>query len=434
MSGYAETRANAEAFAAKCNAETPRSAELSPARVDLYGADMWQVSMYTVHADGGRSFNHFAYIEDVQPEPTGEELAQFESLLPQFPEHEQRIMRHDIAQGDATVRGTVEAMREILADRAPDVGLKATTVPDGTPSAIDVNAPKPVSLLLEFTPEVNSACDHSTAYVGGRPVATLQRKRSSDRSRGPVWTIHDTAGRQVATVSVGQRWGELMAMERTFKHARGLLYVAQLEQEHGASLDYDARAAFKAMQAHVMAHRAANPDEPTPRAITSMADGGQTLDVAALASGLESVGLSAIVIDENTVFPAMTLDSMSEETAEPEFDAKAFSVMGYAVSGRNVFAAYSPSLDAAQGDLAAYRSHPERADVARWAIRNNSTGVTVHDSMSESEAERLAYLHLVNVCASLEWHMQKHGAAGMDQHRLDSARAFMAERKARLGL
>ena len=62
--GYAAHKTAAEAFAKRKNIEDAGKwhYEVKPARADLYGEHMWQVSAYEVLADGGHSFNHYEYI------------------------------------------------------------------------------------------------------------------------------------------------------------------------------------------------------------------------------------------------------------------------------------------------------------------------------------------------------------------------------------
>lgn len=52
-------------------------------------------------------------------------------------------------------------------------------------------------------------------------------------------------------------------------------------------------------------------------------------------------------------------------------DPKSFSVLGYDSCGANIFAAYSPSLDDAKSDVAAYT--PDFPLVIIWRIKNNRT-------------------------------------------------------------
>ena len=61
---YATDKATAQAFADRSNASDAgkRKYELVRARVDLYGADQWQVSVYELQPDGGYAFNHQALI------------------------------------------------------------------------------------------------------------------------------------------------------------------------------------------------------------------------------------------------------------------------------------------------------------------------------------------------------------------------------------
>lgn len=233
---------------------------------------------------------------------------------------------------------------------------------------------KPAALVLEFSPAVNAACDHSTAYVGDRPVATLQRKRATDYSTAPVWQVFDISGRRVASVRTGQRWGELLAMERAFLHAKGLRYVSDIEDSTGAQLDYDARAEFKRTQQHVMraaetreieaeADAIATQRNAAKRALAAM---GADLDTVALGETLANIGMTVVAVDE-TGAHEVTPDPMESELIET------------------------------------------REALATWKERAD-----------------LAALHLVNVVASLAWHLEQGRGAGMDQHRLTEAQAFLS--------
>jgi hypothetical protein len=46
---------------------------------------------------------------------------------------------------------------------------------------------------LELFPELDDACQCSTIYWEGKPIATLQRRRVIDR-QGPAWTLYSTDG------------------------------------------------------------------------------------------------------------------------------------------------------------------------------------------------------------------------------------------------
>lgn len=46
---------------------------------------------------------------------------------------------------------------------------------------------------LEFSPRLDDSTQYSTIYRGARPLATLQRRRATER-RGPVWTLYATDG------------------------------------------------------------------------------------------------------------------------------------------------------------------------------------------------------------------------------------------------
>jgi hypothetical protein len=67
-----------------------------------------------------------------------------------------------------------------------------------------------------------------------------------------------------------------------------------------------------------------------------------------------------------------------EPAPEPEpFNAKAYSVFGYegdSTEGQPAFAAYSPSLEAARGDVKAYRA--DFPKVRLWHVIDNATGDT----------------------------------------------------------
>ena len=63
---YAEPYHIAQAYADRKTVEAngERQYRLVRARADLYGPDMFQVSVYVREADGGYSFAHQDYIED----------------------------------------------------------------------------------------------------------------------------------------------------------------------------------------------------------------------------------------------------------------------------------------------------------------------------------------------------------------------------------
>lgn len=58
------------------------------------------------------------------------------------------------------------------------------------------NDPRPYSGPLEFFPELDASTQYATAFLGDRPIATLQRRRVY--SKGPHWTLYKTDGTLLA--------------------------------------------------------------------------------------------------------------------------------------------------------------------------------------------------------------------------------------------